>query len=151
MFKDFVPYLTAQGLFEVQWFHASWAAAREPVKGADGALHAVAVYVRRRALWTQESGEAGRPGAGRVLLLEFTVHIRAVTKRGFRDKGFTRSAVPTLPAEIDTTKAPLTSIFTGRRLFWLGGCVARKVYPQRHPLSPKPPVEATPSEGEALP
>jgi hypothetical protein len=85
MFKDLVPYLTAQGLFEVQWFQASWAAAREAVKGADGALYAVTVYVRRRALWPQESGEAGRPRVGRVFLLKFSVHIRAVTKRGFRD------------------------------------------------------------------
>ena len=102
-------------------------------------------------MWSQENGEAGRPGIGRVLLLEFTIHIRAVTKRGFRDKRFARSAVPCLPAKVDTAKGSLTSFFTARRLLWLRGNEMRNVVPQRHPLSSKPAVKATTGEGEALP
>ena len=102
-------------------------------------------------MWSQESGEAGRPGVGRVLLLEVTIHIRAVTKRGFRDKGFARSAVPSLPAKVDTAEGSLTSIFTARHLLRLRGSEMRNVVPQRHPLPSKPTVEATTGEREALP
>ena len=56
------------------------------MKGSDGTLHTVAVDVRRRALWSQESGEAGRSGVGRVFILEFAVDVRAVAKGRFRNK-----------------------------------------------------------------